>query len=582
MWAFYLDGTQYDTEDLRWENITFAVKRFDDFNALFFEFAGGLEFTGTAYDYLAGLIQSNTCDKVHFRVMYRCDDVAGNFEKVHEGYIYLAEADVDLFYCVISCDSEDNSYSERIISLKDVEVPLDSTASENGTTITACPQTTISVIHPTTGIGVSRVGYKVFDVFQFLMRYITNNQSSITSSLFSTAATREQKIITFTNTAQLSTGTGNITINFVNPFNVSYSVTAAIQGSVISTLRFLLYAIHNTLLSDPQQEYYANDWYYANNVETNGTDNLTITWNMPFEITSISGAVATVTDVTDAEFGLENLWLTSGLFMRGQSTGAVPSISFSKLWEELNKIGNLGFNLSNVSGVATMTIEQIETIFGSTTQALEVYDVPMMKKTRSFRFAKDTIKVGDGGKKQGFLSGINRAESWFATAGSCKNTNSQDCKNEWIVDHDRLFFQRTAGTVDTYDDEIFLLETDGSQSVGYTERAYTNTTGGNIDAQIYNVMLCNYWKVKNWLFSSAGNMSNGSKTIINNTVPRIRDEYTFKSPVPIEDFLTFKNNPGNFIKFSPTELPQDGGIGWIEELGFTVKSSETEFKLLAT
>lgn len=578
MWRFYLDGTLQATEELNWEGITFGIKRYEEFNALFFEYTSGLEFSGASYTYLKGVIDSGSCDRVHLRVQYRCNDVSGSFLDVFDGFIYLSDAELDLFNCQLSCEAEDNSFSGRLIALKDKKIPLDSTKSEDGTTITACPTTTISVQHPTTGGGVPRIGYKVFDVFQFLMRYITNNQSTITSSLFSTVAQREQQVITFTDTTQL-TGSGNIVITLVNPFNQTLTVTSPKQGTVLGTLRRILYDLHNTALSNPQQEYYANSWIRPNDCSTNGTNTIVINWNQSFEIVSVSGAPTSFATSQAETIGASNLCLFSGLNLRGVTTGGVPSISFMEIWEEINKIFNMGFTLTNNGGVADMSIELIENIFNTSTNTIELLDIPEMKRKRSVRFAKDTINVGDGGKKQGFLSAINKQDTWAAVSVSCKGDNTQDCKNEWIVDHDRIFFQRTT-TEDDYDEEIFLLETNGSTTKFYNERAYTNTSGANIIAFIYNATLCNFYKVKNWLFSSASDMQNGGMTIVKETIPSLRDEYSFKSPIGIDEFIAFKNNPENYFKFSPTLNLQDGNIGWIEEAEFGAKTSETEFKLL--
>lgn len=578
MWRFYLDGNLQSSEDLRWENITFGLKRFEEFNALFFEYATGLEFTGDAYDYLSGVIAAGNCDQVHLLVHYKCDELTSQYSKVFEGSIFVAEAEEDLFNCVIRCEAEDNSFSQRLIALKDKEIPLDALFSEDGTSITPMSTTTVSVINPIAGAPVPRLGYKVFSVLQFMMRYITNNQSSVTSTFFSTAPVRAEKRINFTNTAQLTTGVGNIVITFITPFNTFLTVTSPIQASVVSTLNYLVYNIRNTSVGITQS-YYENEWARPNYVVHNGTNNCTITWNMDFEITSITGATTTITDISDATPGGLDLTLFSGLNLRGQTVGGVPSISFSTIWDELNKIFNLGFILRNVGGVATMEVEQIEDIFNSSTENIEVMSVPEITRTRSFRFAKDTIKVGDGGKKQGFLSAINRPDTWYATTGSCKNVNTQDCKNDWVVDHDRIVFQRTT-TLTTYDEDIFLHEVSGATSRVYFERAYTNTGGASVNMSAFNVQLSNFWKVKNWLFSSAGNMGNGTKALLNTTVPRITKEQKFKAPVPIDTFLTLKDDPENFFKFSPTSVPQDGNIGWVDEVEFSVKTSMTEFKLL--
>lgn len=590
MYRFYIDGNLQNSEELKWEDVSLGMKRYEDFNALFFEYATGLEFSGATYEYMKGLVDANLCDEVTIRVLYRCNDISGQFTTLFEGTIFLSEAEWDLYNCKVMCEAEDESYSSRLIALKDKEIPLDGTVSQNGTTITPPTVRSVTVFHPTTSIGTTRNMYKVIDVFTYLMQYITNGNSAVNSNLFSTAALRQVRVITFTTPAQIATGTGNLVIRYICTFGYDTTVTVPIQATALNTLRRIAYALHPNYTGDAQADYYTNSWkQYPNSVTHNGVDAFTCTTNYTFRIVSITGASFTQVQTQAATVGAENLMMCSGVQMRGTLAGSVPSISFLDLWREMDKIFNLGFTLINVNGVATMQIEQISEFFSSGSSSISLLDVPNVKRKRSLRFSYDSVKVGDGGKKQGKLSELNDKAVWTAQSGTCASSQSRDCKSEWVMDHDRVFQQRTT-TSDQQDDDIFLLECYFSvtyKSLSYAETQYTNTAGASQGCNAYNAQLSNYYKVINSLFSSVGDMT-GARfgpallTIENDTVPRFVAEYELTSPMTLTSFLTIKNDASNFLTFSPTQLPQDGGIGYIDSVEHKMKNSETSLTLIST
>lgn len=604
---FYFDNILQSPEDLNWQDTKLGLKRFTDFNALFFEYMTSLEFTGAAYDYILTQEQnSGDCDKIELRVDYACNDVNPLYETLFEGIIHLSEVDIDEYNCKASCEAEDNTLSALLVALKDKKVNLLSTLSRGGTTIALCPITTASMVNPLNNAQFStRNMYKVIDVIRFLMRYISDNTMSVISDFFdNTIQTFEERTITFTNPSQLTTTPPtNIVLRITTPFNQLLETQAAKGGTAAITLNRLLFALKPTLVSPITNNYYLNEWQAPNYVASNGTNQLIIRYNAPFSVGVVSGASASTALVQAAVPGGKNLCIGTGAMLRGipVGNGSLPDMSFDDVWQELNKLYNLGFSLKSINGIPTMRIEQIDFFFASG-GLVSITEVPGLKRSRSQRFAKDSIKVGDVGEEQGQTSAINRKETWYA-AGNCSFNNTEDCKSNWVVDHERLTNQRLT-TNNKNDEVIFVLEMDAIggyptalASKRYAERSMNNDAGVSNNGNMTNAGVCNFWKVRNWLFSCVGNMENPSfafnysfpnnptiaptkKTFVNTSIPKFINSYKFSFPLTFSQFKSIKDNETNFVNFTPTLFPQDGHDGWIEELEYSLKTSVTEFNLL--
>lgn len=79
---------------------------------------------------------------------------------------------------------------------------------------------------------------------------------------------------------------------------------------------------------------------------------------------------------------------------------------------------------------------------------------------------------------------------------------------------------------------------------------------------------------------SPTNMNTNYKRIVNNSVPKFINGYRFNFPLKLSDFDVIKSNESNFVNFTPTTSPQDGHLGWVEELEYELQSGMTEFNLL--
>lgn len=583
-YKFYLDNTLLADDPVGWADGKIVFKRNTDFNALFYEYATDLNFWGDGYSYLISQFDTAICTEVNLRIEKKCDE-AQNYDIIFEGIIKLREAVIDERKCMIKCNAEDNSQADRILNFGDAEFNygLDVVVPFGTATITAAPVKAIYMTNQDNTLNWTRQGYYVFDVLQYMLSYMTNDNAVLTSDYFNTTSTVRYKFnINFLSVAQL-TATGNMVFNVTNYLNQTYNITIAINPVAATTLTLISNAFQYTSTGTPLVNYYANDYKYVAKATNDGVSVVSIENDLPFTINSITyannPASYSITETQALVDGMKKLALFDGANLRTSPTAKPPATTFKKLFSELHKQFDLGMSIKNVLGVIQIRIEPLQYFFNTSSAVLTLDNVPEVKFTVSDRFTKDMAKVGDGKRNDNLRSVLMDVHDWYG-GGNC-HLNKIELKNQFIVDWNQILTQ--SFTMDsTLDDNMFLLEcTDSTHFFDADAVVYTHVSTTGVTGFVMNAHLTNYWKIRRWLFSFTSDVSFGDKTITNDAL-RVKKEYNFTYPISFTDYKLLKASDVNYIVFRKSDNPIDNKYGWIDEISYDIKTSHAQFKLIST
>lgn len=617
MFKFYINNIEVE-EPIGWDEAKRAINRSKKYKGLFNEYIINLTFHGDGYDEIKRIINDGIspvssgrpngtgyCQSIPFKITKRCTEF-DPYNTYFEGYITTQNAKEDEVKCTIKVDAEDNSLTAILINRSDYKVKFDSTTSVNGTAI-SLPTRTIAVYNSNTSTWVNRTGYYITDVFQFILDYISDSQIDFASNLFNTNqnlfpgvvvidtdSMRLYQNIKFNTPSEL-TGSGNILINYTNYFGEAFQAVVPKQGSAAATLNRAVYELNgDSSGATNTRKFYDQNLRKFANVYTDGVDEIGIATDFRFYISSITGAATTITNQNIQES--ESLYSYQGVnSMRklsmmsvGQlrNANSIPNMSFDELFEELDKILNLGMSLTLVNGTPTLRIEQ-STYFQQQPNAIELENVPSIISEVSKSYSFNSITSGEGSDKVAatgnVITNISK-DMTFNVAEACIGSKL-DIKNKFIIDWDDIDSLITH-TSDERDEKNVFLECVDTVQAGavaetktYRYRTYTNTSGSSITNLVKNINLSNIAKIRNWLPNIPGDVFFENGNITNYTDKKIK-EYDIEYPLTDSEYNTIKENMFNFISFNKGVLPGDEHRGWIIGLQREEKSGKTKFKLL--
>jgi len=211
----------------------------------------------------------------------------------------------------------------------------------------------------------------------------------------------------------------------------------------------------------------------------------------------------------------ENLVIATGSAIRN-NTVTSPNISFYDLFTEISKLFNISFTINNPLTAPEMQIEPTEDLFVNSV-SLTLTDVNGLTMSFDKDLFYGKLEVGssvtqddDAGSftyPDGAFYGHKREE--YHLLGQSNIDVSLDLVNEYVIDanviEDVLVNSNTS-----YDDDVFIVETDGTQAIEYDEFNVGTTPS------YYNFGLNNQNKCERWLGgvpnSIAAFLSTGDET----------------------------------------------------------------------
>jgi hypothetical protein len=198
----YLDNVLVD-EPLGMDNYTISLKREYTLNTLLKTIDMELGFIGDGYAYLYNLFNTTGfCGQVDCRIMQSCDE-GQSYTQSYVGIIFLSDIVFNELDCIARTKVQDNSFWAKINNNKKIGAYLHVGTSKNGATITAPTPYPIeffnpadSVAYPITPGDRHCAAYRIYDVFRFLIDFMTDGTVNFTSTDFGAAGDYEGTFIT--------------------------------------------------------------------------------------------------------------------------------------------------------------------------------------------------------------------------------------------------------------------------------------------------------------------------------------------------------------------------------------------------
>lgn len=183
MVRFLFDNNEVDNPE-NWIDLKSKLKRGETNNALLLTLDGKFDFVGSAYEYLRGLYDSNSCDEVDVIVQ---EDCSGQWLDLVTGKIYISDCIFNEKTCVVNAEVIDKGYFAKINNNKSIEITLSSDRSKNAVDITAITPYLVDVYPPSSLYVPTRNDvpcYRVYDTFRYCIDFMTDNTVGFVSSLF--------------------------------------------------------------------------------------------------------------------------------------------------------------------------------------------------------------------------------------------------------------------------------------------------------------------------------------------------------------------------------------------------------------
>jgi len=181
---FIINGTEYE-DPLNWDDFTIRLARDRSLNAVLLSYDVNLILGGEAYKVLNNLrITNEYCEPLTVLIKYHCG--TGAWYDLVRGYIFVTECRFDLTRCTVSTRVFDESFSSYIGNNRNVPFNTSADRSKELAPIPSVVPYGLTTFDPKTGI-YDRVvrGYKLYDVFDSCVNFISNNKVKLISSFLS-------------------------------------------------------------------------------------------------------------------------------------------------------------------------------------------------------------------------------------------------------------------------------------------------------------------------------------------------------------------------------------------------------------
>lgn len=203
------DGTEVQETPIGWEDIVSVIKRNKDINSIFVTTEAKLTFKDDGYTYLLNKYNTSFTSSVAVELQ---EFVGGTYKIFFIGIIFLKSAVIDREQCTIEVEITDNSFYAKIDNNKNIEVFPFAEQTKNAANyptdpsyqLTACQYTKVQLFNPADGsiIGVlvnppyTGAAYPVYDLFEYLISFMTDNTMGFRSPLFSAGGDYEGLVVT--------------------------------------------------------------------------------------------------------------------------------------------------------------------------------------------------------------------------------------------------------------------------------------------------------------------------------------------------------------------------------------------------
>ena len=584
-----LDGQTLLNEPMGLQDTAISIQRNQDLPGLFTTMVSDLEFWGDGYEILYAYYKANDlCKEVTCQIIEDCNDGL-NFR----GLIYLSDVEFNSYKCIATCSVEDDTIQGRLIRLKDLLVPINSVNAKtiNGVNLTNCAS---YQFYTGTTYG-NRFAFKISDLFQYVVDYLSDNSVIFQSDIFTNTDYRPQFIqlqcvyaggAGFPLEMKWIDVYGNqVTRVFIAPALFAITDNATYAQAIATVL-------NQQVFTDSGGNSYQDIVFpYAARATTDGVDDFVEVYfyhQTSFITINVLAGLSTVTVVnsTNGTYGANNLYATNASLLG--PTIAMPSISFSQLFLGMNAFFNLSLSFTRV-GAQLYLRADTQPYFFSNTQSVSFSDAkdvmlktdnPLVFTTLNYNnptFNSASIFYQDAGYASAQCAESDAgASSFFTIANDYYNGSvgspaptgglyygfSVNQENKWILIEENTDLPTTPKTI------LNMVHTGTTSSINQQ-----NAIIGDPIAFTYAGSCIHPFVAKNYLFRAPLGLRYAGYLLSNNLPLKIAKSLSFEYPLERVQFNQISNNPTNYIVVN-------GIRGWIMGVEHNLKTGMTTFELL--
>lgn len=566
---YVIDGTVMVNEPLDWEKITITIEREKTIKGLFVNYIEQLTFVGDAYNYLLSIINTvGFCSTPSISITEMDSSTSVTLNGFSfTGLVVLSTAVLDRSRCTIKAGLQDNSLSGVLLQKKTfkLDIALNS-KTLNGLTL-AAPIVSIGMPAPVN----NRYAISIFNLFQYILSYISDNQIVFVSDWFGTKNLLP-KTTTYTapSLGILDTLTVRASDLFDEPNGLfaPYSMGAIFSTTSLTGAQVAADIANGLTYNKDTNPLYGFDFSHALfGVSRTGADLTMINFDDFYFEANLFPFTNNGTVTQNYSDGGANVYLTSGEEMKAPAVGSnisLGKISFEDLFVEMNKLFNLEFQLYKEGGINYCRVEPQEYFFNASLSTT-LNDVTNYKEKLARDLFYSSFDYKNGYRDE--TESIQRDASW-----TFNNCATQPFKCDLSFLYGQRAFENYA---EMNTDDFFVFEVSGSSMNQYL-LSKNNGTGVTIQQIVTSAVAIHQLVVKRHLSVLNGSATRGGHIIVSDSELLLAKEVDFEAPLDCESRKAITQGHLSYINYN-----NGMGViesGWIKKIEIPFRG-ESKFNL---
>lgn len=594
-------ATVLNDDPLNWDEIEQTVERRNAVKGLFEKYVAKLEFVGDGYDYL--LTKASTdgiCSDVRVKIETR-KTLSDTLTELFTGLIYLRDIEIDRQKKVIKANIESEDLDKIIQDRATIKVPIGTEETLNGTSITPISYDTVQCFNPDadpqgTYSAPDVEAFKVYDMFELAITYITDNQVAFESDFFSGDNSQPEEWEFELGLPAVGTLVGISVITEHGTY--SGTTTVAVGDTEESVVHKLFVACSQDFAKSPiGYEYDLLAPYYVYNT-TAPFLMRSLTPVTSFTLTN--GTVNSTSKTQDIGINMGGLYITNGAnFWRygkaiGPGAPRIINYSFEELFKACSDKFDLSFRLYDNAGTPTLKIERTESFFSDSATLPVTFD-ELKGITEEFTtdYKKFSLNIsGSTNPNEEFTTLSNNAVEYqdIAFNNSMSFTSTDNCGDGTVSSNTTIspytkdianFWINTDNNSPAIAN-MFFIDTGESGGIIFAqqyplERGWTTSFGGTVLKVItaYNGFLSNYRTARYWLWGMGSNIRMGKLQMINTSSVLLSKKVMFETPLTNAENTLLKSDLTARITIEGEGYPSTQV--WIDSYKYNPRTGMAQF-----
>lgn len=242
MFKYYLNGVLVNDTPDKWDSIDTSIKRDDMSGVLLYD--SNLRFATYAgqdiYTILKNKWETDRFGESTFDVYQRAG--SAGYLLIHAGTIFHSDMEFNLINGSINFKTEDRGFYAMVNNNKSIDVNIDQSSSKNQVNIGGCPSFQLEVHKVSNGTYYAnkRQAFKVYDVLEYLIRFMSDDRIGFESDTFGPGGQYEgycivagHEMIKHDGTISPRLSWQKLSNDLIKRFNVRFAITGNAANPII-------------------------------------------------------------------------------------------------------------------------------------------------------------------------------------------------------------------------------------------------------------------------------------------------------------------------------------------------------------